>query len=139
MTLHGDITFTDDLTDVLKLDDGGYLTIRNWSSIVPHTIEIKSAGGTITHAYFVGGLSRPWGDEARRHLATDLPRLVRRSGIGAAPRAQSILQKKGVPGVLEEIDKLEGDYARSVFQALVKQAPLDAASVLPVLSRSPNA
>jgi hypothetical protein len=136
VTLHGGITFTDDLTDVLKLDDGGYLTIRNWSSIVPHTIEIKSAGGTITHAYFVGGLPRPWDDEARRQLATDLPRLVRRSGLGAEQRTQSILEKKGVPGVLEEIDKLEGDYARRLyFQALVKQAPLDAASVLPVLSK----
>ena len=136
VTLHGGVTFTDDLTDVLKLDDGGYLTIRNWSSIVPHTIEIKSTGGKITHAYFVGGLSRPWDDEARRQLATDLPRLVRRSGLGAEQRTQSILQKKGVPGVLEEIDRLEGDYARRLyFQSLVKLTPFDAASVLPVLSK----
>ncbi len=77
-----------------------------------------------------------WDDEARRQLATDLPRLVRRSGLGAEQRTQSILEKKGVPGVLEEIDKLEGDYARRLyFQALVKQAPLDAVSVLPVLSK----
>jgi hypothetical protein len=134
--LHGGVTFTDDLTDVLKLDEGGQLTIRDWSSLIPHTIEIKSIGGTLTHAYFVGGLSRPWDDEARRQLATELPRLVRRSGLGAEQRTQSILQKKGVAGVLEEIDTLEGDYARRLyFQALVKRAPLDAASVLPVLSK----
>ena len=134
--LHGAVTFTEDLTDVLSLDEGGYLTIRDWSSLVPHTIEIKSVGGTLTHAYFVGGLSRPWNDEARRQLAAELPRLVRRSGLGADQRTQSIFEKKGVAGVLEEIDKLEADYARRLyFEALVKRASLDAASVLPVLSK----
>ena len=134
--LRGSVTFTDDLTDVLKLDEGGYLTIRDWSSLVPHTVEIKSVNGSITHAYFVAGLSRPWDDAARRQLATDLPLLVRRSGLGAEQRTKGILEKKGVSGVLDEIEMLEGDYVRRLyFQALVKNAPLDAATVLPVLAK----
>ena len=36
--LRGRVTFTDDLTDVLKLDEDGYLTVRDWSSLVPHTV-----------------------------------------------------------------------------------------------------
>ena len=136
VTLHGTIAFTDDLTDVLTLSDGGVFTFRDWSGVVPRTVEVRSAGGTLTHAYFVGGLSRPWDDEARRFLATQLPVLVRRSGLGAEARVKSIVEKKGVNGVLEEIDLLGGDYVRRLyFIALVDAARLDASSVQPLLER----
>lgn len=134
VTLHGAITFTDDLTDVQSLSDGGYLTIRDWSHVIPHTVEIRSSGGTLTHAYYVAGLSRPWDESARRWLSNELPVLVRRSGLGAESRVRSILDKKGVSGVLEEIALLGGDYARRLyFVALVEAAHLDATGVQPVL------
>jgi len=136
VTLRGTITFTDDLTDVQTLSDGGSLTIRDWSRVVPRTVEIKSAAGTLTRAYYVGGLSRPWDEEARRFLATQLPMLVRRSGLGAESRVQTIFEKKGVAGVLEEIDLLGGDYARRLyFVALVDRARFDSNGVKPVLAR----
>src|SRR6185295_15713584 len=48
----------------------------------------------------------------------------------------SIFEKKGMNGVLEEIDLLGGDYARRLyFIALVDTARLDANSVQPVLER----
>jgi len=136
MTLHGTITFTDDLTDVQTLSDGGSFTMRDWSRVVPRTIEVKSSGGKLTRAYYVGGISRPWDDEARQFMATQLPVLVRRSGLGAEARVKSIFEKKGVNGVLEEIDLLGGDYARRLyFIALVDTARLDAGSVQPLLAR----
>jgi hypothetical protein len=102
--------------------------------MIPHTVEIRSSGGQVSHAYFVGGLSRPWDDEARHRLAIELPLLVRRSGIGAESRTKSILDRKGVAGVLEEIGALEGDYVRRLyFQALVNNAHLDATTIIPVL------
>ena len=136
VTLRGTITFTDDLTDVHSLSDGGSLTIRDWSHVVPRTVEIKSSGGTLTRAYYVGGVSLPWDDDARRFLAAQLPVLVRRSGLGADARVKSIFEKKGVSGVLEEIDLLGGDYARRLyFVALVDYARFDANGVKPVLAR----
>ena len=98
VTLRGTITFTDDLTDVHTLSDGGSFTMRDWSHIVPRTVEISSSGGKLTHAYYVGGMSRPWDDDARQFLATQLPLLVRRSGLGAEARVKSIFEKKGVSG-----------------------------------------
>jgi hypothetical protein len=136
VTLHGTIAFTDDLSDVQTLSDGGLLMIRDWSSVVPHTVEIKAAGGTISREYFVGGVSRGWTDEGRRFLAAQLPVLVRRSGIGAESRVKSIFAKKGVSGVLAEIDLLGGDYARRLyFVALVDTARLDSSGVVPVFQR----
>lgn len=135
VTLNGTVTFTDDLTDVATLSDGGRLTIRTWSGIVPHTIEIRSENGAITRTYYVAGLSRGWDEQGRQRLAADLPALVRRSGIGAESRVKSILQKQGVPGVLGEIELLGGDYARRLYLvALVDAAHLDAGSIQPVLT-----
>ena len=137
--INGEITFADDLSDVQSLSDGGSLTIRDWSSIIPRTIEIKSSGGTLTRKYYVAGVERPWSDEARQMLATHITTLVRNSGIGAESRVKSIYEKKGVAGVLAEVDLLGGDYARRRYLTLlVDTVRLDAAGVLPVLTRVSN-
>ena len=134
--LRGTVTFTDDLTDVQSLSDGGYLTLRDWSTVVPHTVEITSSNGALTRSYFVAGLKRPWDDEAKRFLATQLPIMVRQSGIGAESRVKSIFERRGVNGVFEEIDRLGGDYARRLYLvALIDVARFDAASVQPLLQR----
>jgi len=137
VTLHGAIAFNDDLTDVASLEDGGALTIRVWEGLVPRSIEITSSGGRISRAYFVGGLSRPWNDEAKQMLAQQLLMLVRRSGFGAEARVKSILSKKGVDGVLEEIKQVTGDYARRVyFTTLVDQAQLDPKAIARLLDQA---
>jgi hypothetical protein len=136
VTLNGTVTFADDLSDVETLSDGGSLTIRDWSSVVPHTIEIKSSAGTLTRKYYVAGLERPWTDDARQRLASHITTLVRNSGLGAESRVKSIFDKKGVAGVLDEVDLLGGDYARRRYlTVLLDTAHLDAGGVLPVLRR----
>jgi hypothetical protein len=135
-TLHGTVTFTDDLSDVQTLSDGGSLTIRDWSGLVPHTIEIRSAGGTLTRKYYVAGLERPWNGEARQLLATQITALVRKSGLAAESRVKSILEKKGVAGVLAEVDLLGGDYVRRRYLTLlVDMGRLDSTGVVPVIDR----
>lgn len=135
VTLHGAVSFADDLTDVVTLSDGGTFSIRVWNGLVPHTFEFRSQNGSITRTYYVAGVMRPWDDDARQRLARDLPALVRRSGIGAESRVKSILQKKGINGVLAEVELLGGDYARRLYLvALVDAAKLDSSSVQPVLS-----
>ena len=134
--VNGTITFTDDLTDVQSLSDGGELTIRDWSHVVPHTIEIRSSGGRLTRTYYVSGVSSGWDDEARKALAEIVPGLVRRSGLGAEARVKSIAAKKGVPGVLEEIALLEGDYARRLYYvALIDNVSLDSSHAQAVLAQ----
>jgi len=136
VTVHGTIAFTDDLTDVQSLSDGGSFTMRDWSHVVPRTVEVKSIGGKLTRTYYVGGVQRPWDDEARAFLATQLPVLVRRSGFGADARVKSIFEKKGVNGVLEEIDLVGSDHARRLYMvALIDLARFDSNGVQPLLSR----
>lgn len=136
VTLHGEITFADDLTDVQTLSDGGSFTLRSWSAIVPHTVEIKAIGGRITREYFVGGISRGWTDEGRAFLRAMLPAIVRSSGMFAEERVKSIFAKKGVKGVLDEIDLVGSDYGRRAYLvSLLDVAQFDASNVAPVLQR----
>src|SRR5206468_5263687 len=103
----------------------------------PHTVEISSVDGTLKHEYFVGGLSRGWNDEGRRFLATMLPVVVRRGGLGAESRVKSIFAKRGVAGVMDEIDLLGSDYARRLYLVwLIDVAHLDSTTVRPVLQRA---
>jgi hypothetical protein len=87
----GSIEFTEDLTDVKSLADGGYLTLSHTIEGVAHRVEIRSSNGKITRTYSIDGRTRPWDDEARRWLASELPKLVRRSGLGAEARTRQIL------------------------------------------------
>ena len=137
VNIRGSITFNEDLTDVETLSDGGSLKIRDRSAIVPYTVELHSRAGKITRQYFVAGLSRPWGPEAQQLLASKIVVLVRQFGLGADARVKSILAKKGVAGVMEEIELLTGDYARRLyFVALVDTAKLDSRSVVPILQQA---
>ncbi|PYQ85763.1 MAG: hypothetical protein DMG03_08460 [Acidobacteria bacterium] len=81
-------------------------------------------------------MSRPWGAEAQRRLAEILPPLVRNSGAFAESRVKSILAKKGVAGVLDEIGLVTSDYARRVYYvALLDNVALDGASLATVLQQ----
>lgn len=122
----GDITFKEDLTDIAQLSPGGYLSVREWTLFIAHTIEIRNEGGALTHKYYVAGLSRPYDGEAKRWLAAALPVLVRRSGLGAEARTRQILAAGGPSGVLDEIRELDSDWVRRrYFSELFKAAPLD--------------
>lgn len=133
---HGEMTVSDDLADIQALSNGGYITIRDWSTAAARAVEIKSSGGTLTRTYYVGGVERPWNDDARAFLAAEIKHLVRRTGFGAEGRVKSILQKKGVSGVLDEVDLVEGDYVRRVYlELLLANAPFDHTTILPVLQR----
>ncbi len=136
VTLHGGITFKDDLSDVESMSDGGLLRIRDWSHLIPRTIEIRSEGGRLTRSSYVAGVSRAWDAEAEQRLREALPRLVRRTGLAAESRVKYIFERKGLDGVLDVIGLLESDYARHVyFVALIDRAHPDSASVPRILAK----
>jgi hypothetical protein len=136
VTLHGNVTFKDDLSDVQRLSDDGLLRIRDWAGLIPRTIEIRSENGRITHNYYVAGIARAWDADAEQRLRDILPKLVRRTGLGAESRVRSIFEAKGTAGVLDEIALLESDYARRLYIiALIDRAQPDAAAIVPILRR----
>jgi hypothetical protein len=144
----GQVTFTEDLTDVRTLSDAGYIVIRAWTENSPATaqvIEIRSHDGTLSRSYSVGGTPRPWDEEAGKLLAMNLGWLVRRSGLSAQSRVRQLFEAKGLTGVLGEVQALESDYVRRLYLIeLLRIGRLDGAALARTLSlagatlRSPN-
>jgi beta-lactamase regulating signal transducer with metallopeptidase domain len=124
--VRGEMTFSDDLTDVATLADGAYLSLRDRSWFTVRSIEVSGERGVVTRKFWVSGVQQPWDPEGRNYLADRLPSLVRRTGVAAEARTRQILSTSGVSGVLDEIKLLESDYARRrYYQELLKTAQID--------------
>src|SRR4051812_50041626 len=90
VTLHVTIAFTEDLTDVQSLSDGGSFMLRHWVDGVPHTVEVTATGGKLAHEYFVGGRSQGGNAEGRRVFRTQLPQPGGPAGMGAETPRKTI-------------------------------------------------
>jgi hypothetical protein len=134
----GEVTFTEDLTDVVTLSDAGSIVIRAWTENSPETtqvIEIRSERGAISRSYSVGGTPRPWDEEARKQLAMNLGWLVRRSGLSAQSRTRQLFEARGLAGVLREVQALESDYVRRLYLAeLLRIGRLDGPALAQTLT-----
>ncbi len=124
--VEGKIEFNDEETDVSRLSSGGTARFDETQDGVTQRIELAERGGKIERRYFVNGTEQPFDDKARASMATAVKELMR-SGIGAEARAQRLYAKGGAKLVLDEIDQIHSDYARSIYlkalAAMAKLAP----------------
>jgi beta-lactamase regulating signal transducer with metallopeptidase domain len=129
----GDIDFTNDDTDVARMSPGGMLRIREGRRLLgaDTSVEFTADGaGNITRKFWQGWKEQPFEPEGRKWLATMLPRFIRQSGIGAPARVARIHKSGGVTGVLAEISRVEGSWAKHVYlKELMKVPGLTAADV----------
>ena len=113
---NGDMEFTDDDTDVKRLSAGSQMRISDGGWLRGKSVEITAdASGNITRRYWVGSNERPFEPEGKLWLAQMLPRFVRQSGIGAAGRVARFHRTQGVNGVLAEISRIEGSWAKKLY------------------------
>jgi beta-lactamase regulating signal transducer with metallopeptidase domain len=138
----GDVEFTDDDTDVKWMSPGGSLRIKDGgfgsAMVGGRTVEFTADGsGTITRRFWTGMSEKPFEPEGRQWLAQVMPRFIRQTGIGAPARVARILKTQGVSGVLAEISRIEGSWAkRTYFAELLKTASLDSTAVRQVLAQA---
>ena len=131
----GEMTFSDDLTDLTAMGAGAYLTLRDRNWFTFRSVEIRGERGGVTRKYWLSGVEQPWDPDGRNYLADRLPTLVRRAGFAVEARTQRILSTKGVDGVLDEIKLLESDYVRRrYYQEVLKTAPMDGPTAIRVVS-----
>jgi len=131
----GKAEFTEDYTDIKNVTEGGWVIIEEHRGSQSFRYEVRrDVAGQLTRAFFVNGKAQALDEHGRAWLAKLVLDAVRQGGYDAEKRVQRILTAKGVPGVLAEIDQISGDYAkRRYYQALIKEANLDASAVRDVL------
>lgn len=130
----GEFEFSDDDTDIKRMSPGGELRIKDGGWIGGRSAEFRADGsGNITRRYWVGMSEKPFEPEGRQWLAQALPRFIRQSGIGAAPRVARILKAQGAQGVLREISLIDGSYVKRLYFTELLKSPIDAATATLVL------
>jgi hypothetical protein len=102
------------------------------------SVEFTADGsGNITRKFWQGVKEQPFEPEGRKWLATMLPRFIRQSGIGAPARVARIHKSGGVTGVLAEVSRIEGSWAKHVYlKELMKVPGLSAADVQRVFNQA---
>lgn len=117
-TINGRIAFNAEETDVASLSTGGEASFEETIAGVSQRIEVREHGGRIVRRYFVDGTERAW-DGAADVWLRKLILEVERSGVGAEAREQRLFAAGGAKGVLDEIDHIANDYARSRYMSLL--------------------
>jgi hypothetical protein len=126
----GDIRFNDDLTDIASISRNGFfdLSIRDGDEVTRLVVK-PARQGELDRRYTVNGAERPWNADAREWFADVLLQLDRQTGFAIDLRFPKLLAR-GVPAVLDEIQKLGGDYVRGLyFQRLIERASLSPSQV----------
>lgn len=115
----GDIEINDTDTDVTSISPGGYLEISKTTFGSKRAIVIEPRSGTLKRQYYEGRKEIDWNPDGKEWLAEILPDVVRSTGFAAESRVNRYFKQGGVNAVLDEISRLDSDYVRSIYGALL--------------------
>ena len=134
---NGEFEFTDDDLDVKRMSPGANLKIGDGGWFRGRTVEFSAdASGKITRRYWSGSTERPFEPEGKQWLAQSLPRFIRQTGIGAKARAARIFKAQGAQGLLAEITRIEGGWAKKLYFTELLNMNIDANTVRQALEQA---
>jgi hypothetical protein len=138
LEIRGKAEFNDEYTDIKDVSEGGVVRIEEVNSGQSRRYEVRrDAGGQLTRAFYMNGQQRQMDNAARAWVAQLVLNAVRQSGIDADKRVVKILGRSGVPGVLQEIELIDNDYAqRRYYDALIKHGNLNTAALQNTLAHA---
>jgi len=132
--IKGELAFNEHDDDVASLSDGGSASFAETKDGVQRRVQYRSQGEKIERRWFVDGVERPADAAQQAWIAAFLPSVIRDSAIGAEARVKRIYASGGAPAVLDEIGRIDGNYARGVYLkqlfATAKLAPADVTRAL---------
>lgn len=126
-SIRGDIQFTADEQDVESLSPGAKLHLIHNETWIARRIEMEAdENGKITRRYFVGGIAQPYGSEAKRFLAKELPQWMKNQPKDLDARLARWIETEGVEGALRQIEgSFNSGIRRQYLDALLRTATLD--------------
>lgn len=129
------VVFADDESDVVRMEAGAKFELSQTHAGTTREIVVAPGPGeTLRRTYRVDGKSHAFDAEGRAWLAKAIPDAYRMTGADAGARSRRLLARGGVPLLLEEIERIPLDYARSEYiSQLMVLAKLDDAQMGRVL------
>lgn len=104
-----------DLTGFLGVEDGGYIDVEERDRDVTRRVRVTGSGRDLTYRWWLDGERDQFDVNRERWLADILTALERRTAMFAKARVPELIRQGGANAVLDETDKMEGDYARRVY------------------------
>ncbi len=130
----GDITLSDDDSEIIGISDGGYIEIERSSFGSRRRVLIEAnRNGNLSYKYFVGRSEKNYNPEGKEWLADILLDVVRSSTIAAESRVQRFYAKGGASAVLDEIGKIDSDYVQSRYFSLLLDYDLNDSELVSVI------
>lgn len=138
LEVRGKVEFTEDYADVKDVSEGGVVRIEEVTNGQSRRYEVRrDTGGQLTRAFFMNGQARELDAAARTWIAEMVLNAVRQGGIDAEKRVQTILSRRGVAGVLQEIEQINTDHARRrYYDALFRHGNLNATAFADTLAHA---
>lgn len=128
----GDIAFTDDEKAIANISRNGYLYYRKNRE----SLKAKPVGGDLIE-YEINGDKADMNSAEEKSFLTKVVRELIKRGMGAKDRAARLYKKGGVDAVLEEVEKMEGDFAHVVYlKTLVEDNKLSEDAMQQVLQKT---
>ena len=111
----GDLKFNAEFTDIISVSNGGSVDLTEIDGNNVRRLRLRPEGRGLSRTYSVNGRDQPWDDSARHWLADLLIEFDRRSAVGVDYRFPLLFGQGGARAILDETEKMTGDYARSVY------------------------
>jgi len=122
--IDGEVVFGDDDRSIRRISNGGRLAI--WEKRGSDSKELRVSVGSDTqleYEYKVNGKETAFDASGEAWLADVLVDIIRKTGIGAEERANRILDREGLNGILEEIQLVESDYVIRIYLGTALSRP----------------
>ncbi|NNF34723.1 MAG: hypothetical protein HKN68_11465, partial [Saprospiraceae bacterium] len=116
----GEITISNDETDIVDISRGGYIEIEKSGFGSKRRINIEADGsGKLIKEYYVGRKQQDWEPDGRQWLAEVLQEVLRSTMIGAEGRVDRMYAQGGASRVLSEIREMDSDYVTAGYLDLL--------------------
>jgi hypothetical protein len=126
----GTLTFMPNVTGIAAIAPGGYFDATTDISGVKTRLVIRASGAVLTYEFSQNDRSVPFGASGAQWLAGLLVGLDRMTAFAIDVRFPDLMQSGGAPAVLDEVERMHGEYAVGHYlERLSRNAQLDAASL----------
>ena len=113
---HGDVTVSDNDTDIVAISDGGYIIIEEKIGWDRSKIDIRhGSDGRLQRTFYRNGKQVNYEPEGRAWLAKKVTDLVRTTGFSADARIRRFLAAGGPAAVMAEVTKIESSYVKRLY------------------------
>ncbi len=125
--IRGTVEIADDAATIVRMASGASVYIEEKHGGRTRSIKVTPGdGGRFEYDYRVNGKSAAFDGDAQTLFAALLKRSVEEGGLNAEARAKRILAEQGPSGLLDLIERVKGDYLRTLY--LTRLGRLDAAT-----------